>query len=148
MAANQMVYPKELIELCRIESSVSDIEKQLKRMLPSEEGNGAYDESEKVQQVVSIVEAAKQKRVPEFAYQVTNPCSDVASAELVKEVDELKNSLFALRSIITLLQEAFDGHSAGEVLGQMEKTAEILNPLFLRKMEIDYSVGGLISFHV
>lgn len=148
MAANQMVYPKELIELCRIESSVSDIEKQLKRMLPSEEGNGAYDESEKVQQVVSIVEAAKQKRVPEFAYQVTNPCSDVASAELVKEVDELKNSLFALRSVITLLQEAFDGRSAGEVLGQMEKTAEILNPLFLRKMEIDYSVGGLISFHV
>lgn len=148
MTANQMTYPKELIELCRIESSVSDIEKQLKRMLPSEERNGAYDESEKVQQVVSIVEAAKQKRVPEFAYQVTNPCSDVASAELVKEVDELKNSLFALRSIITLLQEAFDGHSAGEVLDQMEKTAEILNPLFLRKMEIDYSVGGLISFYV
>ena len=148
MAANQMVYPKELIELCRIESSVSDIEKQLKRMLPSEEGNGAYDESEKVQQVVSIVEAAKQKRVPEFAYQVTNPCSDVASAELVKEVDELKNSLFALRSVITLLQEAFDGRSAGEVLGQMEKTAEILNPLFLRKMEIDYSVGDLSGSYV
>ena len=148
MTANQMAYPKELIELCRIESSVSDIEKQLKRMLPSEETSSAYDESEKVQQVVSIVEAAKQKRVSEFAYQVTNPCSDVASAELVKEVDELKNSLFALRSIITLLQEAFDGHSAGEVLGQMEKTAEILNPLFLRKMEIDYSVGGLISFYV
>ena len=148
MAANQMVYPKELIELCRIESSVSDIEKQLKRMLPSEEGNGAYDESEKVQQVVSIVEAAKQKRVPEFAYQVTNPCSDLASAELVKEVDELKNSLFALRSVITLLQEAFDGRSAGEVLGQMEKTAEILNPLFLRKMEIDYSVGDLSGSYV
>ena len=64
MTANQMTYPKELIELCRIESSVSDIERQLKRMLPSEERNGAYDESEKVQQVVSIVEAAKQKRVP------------------------------------------------------------------------------------
>ena len=94
------------------------------------------------------MEAAKQKRVPEFAYQVTNPYSDVASAELVKEVDELKNSLFALRSVITLLQEAFGGRSAGEVLGQMEKTAEILNPLFLRKMEIDYSVGDLSGSHV
>ena len=148
MATNQCAYPNELIEICRIERSVADIERQLRRMLPSEDKSKLYDDSEKTKQVISIVEAAKQKRDPEFAYQVTNPCSDVASVELVKEVDDLKNSVFVLRSVLTLLQEACNGHSAGEVLSQMERTAEILNPLFLRKMEIDYSVRNPTVSHV
>ncbi|OAO14830.1 hypothetical protein AV274_3534 [Blastocystis sp. ATCC 50177/Nand II] len=66
---------------------------------------------------------------------------------MIKEVDEVKRGVQDLQSVVTCLKEACDGQPIDNVLSDMEKVAEIINPNFLRKMTVDYTsvLNALIS---
>ena len=137
-------FSMELLELCRIEESLSTVERRVKRMLPAPASKITADGSETSNQLLSIVEEAKRGSRQEFNYTVVAPV-DMVSEDMIKEVDDVKRAVQDLQSVVTCLREACDGQSIGNVLDQMEKIAEITNPLFLRKMEIDYTAWVSLS---
>ena len=85
------------------------------------------------------MEEAKRDSKQVFNYSVVAPV-DLVGDDMIKEVDEVKRGVQDLQSVVTCLKEACDGQPIGNVLSDMEKVAEIINPNFLRKMTVDYTV--------
>lgn len=132
-------FSTELIELCQIDDRLSELERRVRRMLPPAAPTTTSDRSETSSQLLSIVEEAKRDSKQGFNYSVVAPV-DLVSEDMIKEVDEVKRGVQDLQSVVACLKEACDGQPIDNVLSDMEKVAEIINPNFLRKMTVDYTV--------
>lgn len=132
-------FSTELVELCQIDDRLSELERRVRRMLPPAAPTTTSHCSETSSQLLSIVEEAKRDSKQGFNYSVVAPV-DLVGDDMIKEVDEVKRAVQDLQSVVTCLKEACDGQPIGNVLSDMEKVAEIINPNFLRKMTVDYTV--------
>lgn len=87
--------------------------------------------------VLAVIQASKRG---DLSYDVKTSMSDVILSSVKEDVHTLQESLQTIKGMIRRLEEVSENHSLSSMLSHMENVSSILNPSFLRRMEIDYSV--------
>lgn len=123
-----------LVDLYKIEKSVSLLEQRFSQLLQHEE-----EEDPTKNIVLAVIQASKRD---DLSYDAKTSMSDVILSSVKEDVQTLQESLQTIKGMICRLEEVSENHSLSSMLSHMENVSSILSPSFLRRMEIDYSVLG------
>ena len=123
-----------LLDLYKIEFSISQMESQLKKLLQSEKSE---DPSKN-----ALIAAIHMSKETNMDYDIKAPISEAFKSSIKSDISKLQESIQDIRQMIMKLEEASENNSFPTMLSELEKIATILNPSFLRRMEIDYYVSS------
>lgn len=132
-------YHPLMVELCKIENKVEVIEREASMLLQSRSFENEKDTDELLTATIKSISQHPENQST-FAYQVKTPLQLEETVDVEKEISALRESVHSLQAMITRLEEQGEGSSLSSLLSHMEHIVTILNPGFLRRMEIDYAV--------
>ena len=127
-----------LLDLYKIELSVSQMESQLSRLLQSAKPE---DPSKNV-----IIAAINMSKEATLEYDIRAPISEALKSSIMSDIAKLQESIQDIHQMIVKLEEASENNSFPTMLSELEKVVMILNPSFLSRMDTEYSVKIVLCF--
>ena len=122
-----------LLDLYKIESSVSRMESQLTQLLHSDK---AEDPSKSA--IIAAINISKESNLD---YDIKAPISEALKSSILSDISKLQESVQDIHQMITKLEEASENNSFPTMISELERMTTILSPSFLSRMSTEYSVG-------
>lgn len=128
-----------LLDLYKIELSVSQMESQLSQLLQS-----SKPEDPSKNAIIAAINISKEATME---YDIKAPISEALKSSIMSDIAKLQESIQDIHQMIVKLEEASENNSFPTMLSELEKVAMILSPSFLSRMDTEYSVRLVLCCH-